>query len=39
MFHESDRHDFFAVADEDPEGGFLLVTPKGMGDVGEGGLA
>ena len=33
---ESDGHDFFAVADEDEEGGFLLVTPNGMGDVGEG---
>ena len=27
---------FYAVADEDEEGGFLLLTPKGMGDVGEG---
>ena len=34
--HEDDGHDFFAVADEDEEGGFLLVTPEGMGDVGEG---
>ena len=34
--HEDDGHDFFTVADEDEEGGFLLVTPEGMGDVGEG---
>ena len=27
---------FYVVADEDEEGGFLLVTPKGMGDVGDG---
>ena len=33
--HERDSM-FYAVADEDQEGGFLLVTPKGMGDVGEG---
>ena len=33
--HEKDSM-FYAVADEDEEGGFLLVTPKGMGDVGEG---
>jgi len=32
--HERDSM-FYAVADEDEEGGFLLVTPKGMGDVGE----
>ena len=35
--HERDSM-FYAVADEDEEGGFLLVTPKGMGDVGEGEL-
>ena len=33
--HERDSM-FYAVADEDEEGGFLLLTPKGMGDVGEG---
>ena len=33
--HERDSM-FYVVADEDEEGGFLLVTPKGMGDVGDG---
>jgi len=32
--HERDSM-FYVVADEDEEGGFLLVTPKGMGDVGD----
>ena len=32
--HETDGHDFFQVADEDMDGGFLLATPQGMGDVG-----
>ena len=33
--HESDGHNFFAVADEDEFGGFLVVSPEGMSDVGE----
>jgi len=33
MGHESDGHNFYQVADEDMEGGFLLVTPKGAGSV------
>jgi len=31
--HESDGHNFFEIADEDLEGGFLLATPKGAGMV------
>ena len=33
--HEKDGHNFFAVADEDEFGGFLVVSPEGMSDVGE----
>ena len=33
--HEDDGHNFFAVADEDEFGGFLVVSPEGMSDVGE----
>ena len=33
--HEKDGHNFFAVADEDEMGGFLVVSPEGMSDVGE----
>ena len=32
--HETDGHDFFRVADEDTDGGFLLASGRGMGDVG-----
>ena len=35
--HERDGHNFFAVSDEDEGGGFLVVSPEGMADVGEGG--
>jgi len=34
--HERDGHNFFAVSDEDEGGGFLVVSPEGMADVGEG---
>ena len=33
--HEKDGHNFFAVADEDEFGGFLVLSPEGMADVGE----
>ena len=33
--HERDGHNFFQVADEEEDGGFLVVSPAGMGDVGE----
>ena len=33
--HERDGHNFFEVADEDEFGGFLVVSPEGMADVGE----
>jgi len=32
--HENDGHDFFKVADEDTEGGFLIASGSGMGDGG-----
>ena len=35
--HENDGHDFFKVADEDTEGGFLIATGAGMPDHGEWG--
>ena len=34
--HERDGHNFFQVADEEEDGGFLVVSPEGMSDVGEG---
>jgi len=33
MGHESDGHNFYQIADEDMDGGFLLLTPKGAGSV------